>query len=58
MEKHREDLIREKARNRLLARKLEIRKRTKCSHCAKMTNIKIKEPTILEVRAEVKGDKK
>lgn len=58
LDAYREDLIREKARNKLLARKLENRKRTKCSHCTKMTNIKVKEPTILEVRAEVEGGEK
>lgn len=56
LDAYREDLIREKARNKLLARKLENRKRTKCSHCDRMTNLKVKEPTLLEIHAEVEGD--
>lgn len=55
---YRERLVRETARNKLLARRLENRKRTKCNHCNKMTNIKIKEPTLLEIRAEIEGDEK
>lgn len=53
---YRQRLVRETARSKLLARKLESRKRTKCNHCAKMTNINLKEPTLLEVRTEAEGD--
>lgn len=56
LDAYREDLIREKARNKLLARKLENRKRTKCNHCAKMTRINLKEPTLSEVLAEAEQD--
>ena len=51
---YRESLVKDTSRNQILARRLENRKRTKCHHCAKMTNIKIKEPTLLEVHAETK----
>ena len=52
---YREGLLRDTSRNKLLMRRIENRKRTKCHHCAKMTSLSIKEPTLWEVHAEVEG---
>lgn len=49
-------LQQDSARNQIVARRLENKQRTKFQHCNKMTEVKIKEPTILEMREEmVKG---
>lgn len=45
------------ARNNIVARRLKKRKRTKCNHCDKMTDINIKEPTLFDIHAEMKGGK-
>lgn len=46
-------LQQDSARNQIVARRLENKQRTKCQHCKKMTEVKIKEPTLLETREEM-----
>ena len=53
LNEYRERLERDAARNQIVARRLENRKRTKCHHCDKITNINIKEPRLSDVNAEV-----
>lgn len=45
-------LQQDSARNQIVARRLESKQKTKCQHCKKMTEVKIKEPTLLETREE------
>ena len=49
----RAQLQQDSARNQIVARRLEKKQRTKCQHCKKMTEVKIKEPTLLETREEI-----
>lgn len=56
LDKYAEDTKRDFARNQIVARRLENKKRTKCHHCDQITEIKIKEPTLWESHEEmVKG---
>ena len=56
LDEYREQTSRDAARNKIVARRLENKKRTKCHHCDQMTEIKIKEPTLWESHEEmVKG---
>lgn len=56
LDEYAEDTKRDAARNQIVARRLENKKRTKCHHCDQMTEIKIKEPTLWESHEEmVKG---
>lgn len=56
LDKYADDTKRDFSRNQIVARRLENKKRTKCQHCEKVTEIKIKEPTLWESHAEmVKG---
>lgn len=50
---YRKSLEQDAARNQIVARRLENRKRTKCHHCDKITNINIKEPRLSDINAEV-----
>ncbi|KRU23265.1 hypothetical protein [Psychrobacter piscatorii] len=56
LDKYAEDTKRDFARNQIVARRLENKKRTKCHHCDQMTEIKIKEPTLWETHAEIQGN--
>lgn len=53
LDEYRERTDRDAARNRMVARRLENKKRTKCHHCDQMTEIKVKEPTLWEAHAEM-----
>lgn len=56
LDKYADDTKRDFARNQIVARRLENKKKTKCHHCGEVTDIKIKEPTLWESHEEmVKG---
>lgn len=56
LDEYRESTERMVARNKIVDRRLENKKRTKCHHCEQMTEIKVKEPTLWESHEEmVKG---
>lgn len=56
LDEYRERTDRDAAHNRIVARRLENKKRTKCHHCDQMTEIKVKKPTLWESHEEmVKG---
>ena len=57
LDKYADDTAREAAKNKIIARRLENKKRTKCHHCNEVTEIRIKEPTLWESHVEmVKGE--
>ena len=53
LNEYQERLERDAARNQIVARRLENRKRTTCHHCDKMTDINIKEPKLWEAHEEM-----
>ena len=56
LDEYREKTAREAARNQIVARRLENKKKTKCHHCGEVTDIKIKAPTLWDSHEEmVKG---
>ncbi|MBH0095945.1 hypothetical protein I6E61_06025 [Psychrobacter sp. NZS113] len=55
LDKYADEAEKRVARNNIVARRLESRKRTKCHHCNKITEINIKEPTLFDVHAEMQG---
>lgn len=47
------------AQYKIMERRIDKRKKTKCEHCKKMTDINIKEPTLWEIHDEMrKGGKR
>lgn len=53
LDKYADDTKRDFARNQIVARRLENKKKTKCHHCGEVTDIKIKEPTLWESHEEI-----
>ena len=53
LDKYADDTKRDFARNQIVARRLENKKKTKCHHCGEVTEIKVKEPTLWESHEEM-----
>jgi len=53
LERYSEDTKREAAKNKIIERRLDGKRKTKCHHCNQVTEVRIKQPTLWEVHAEM-----